>query len=574
MKSILHRSSVAFIMMIVALTTIHTQVVINEISYNPPESGTDSLEFIELFNAGNAMVNIGGWYFETGVEDTLPNIDLQPGEYFVTAGSAQAMMNVYGIAVHEWGGNALSNNGELIKLVDGGGNLVDSVLYDDGDPWPSAPDGNGPSLELVDSALDNNDGANWQFSGGTTGVIINGFEVSGTPGVENSDGGSAGPAVTVAVGNFQFNPKHIVVETGDVVRWINAEAISHNVNGSQTTFPNNPASFTSGAPAPNWTYDLTTTAPGLYDYRCDPHAGGGMVGTMSVYDPMSYTDFPFDQLRLTDGTNGQHIYDGVPTTVTGVVHGVNFQPTGYSFYVIDENNVGINVFSFDPGAYVVTEGDELKVWGVIDQFNGLLEIIPDSIEVLSIGNTLNTTRHVTELTEADESSYLYLDELGIDSVGGISAAGFNIYTTHKDGAKVLVRVDADANTGKTPEDFPEGAWLYVWRGIGTQFDSSFPFTGGYQVLALELDLFVDGIEFLDKTAINMQPNPAMDWIQLNGEYEISQVDIYSLDGKKLLSEKVGNQNTQIKIDALPVGLHVVRAITDEGIWTSLLSVMR
>lgn len=129
----------------------------------------------------------------------------------------------------------------------------------------------------------------------------------------------------------------------------------------------------------------------------------GMVGTLSVYDPSTYTDFPLSRLRMVNA-NGSALYDGVPTTVTAVVHGVNFQPTGYSFYIVDANNVGINVFSFDPGTYTVQQGDLVKVYGVIDQFNGQLEIIPDSIEVLSTGNALVSPREVSNLTETDEGA--------------------------------------------------------------------------------------------------------------------------------------------------------------------------
>ena len=230
-------------------SNIYGQVVINEISYNPPETNTDSLEFLEIFNAGNAMVNIGGWYFLEGIEDTFPDIDLQPGDYYVIALKAQAMLNVYGIVVDEWDGGALNNGGELLALADAQGNVVDSVRFEDSDPWPSEPDGNGPSLELVDSALDNNDGANWQYSGAGTGVVINGFEVSGTPGAENSSGGTPGPDLIIELANFAFNPNVAVIEVGSLIRWVNNEGHAHNVNGQQSAYPGNPESFFSGAPA-------------------------------------------------------------------------------------------------------------------------------------------------------------------------------------------------------------------------------------------------------------------------------------------------------------------------------------
>lgn len=549
------------------------QVVINEISYNSPESGNDSLEYIEILNAGSTPVDIGGWHFSAGIEDTFPSIVLGAGEYYVTAVSAQAMLNVFGISVQQWSGGALSNSGELIKLVDRDGFLVDSVLYDDADPWPVEPDGNGPSLELKDAATDNNDAANWQFSGGTTGVIINGFEVSGTPGAENSGGGTAGPAVNISLANFEFTPKDAVVKIGDVVRWTNPDPVAHNVNGTQATYPSNPESFTSGGPNQGiWEYDYIPLTAGFYNYRCNPHFSMGMVGTLSVYDPSTYTDFPLSRLRMVNA-NGSALYDGVPTTVTAVVHGVNFQPTGYSFYIVDANNVGINVFSFDPGTYTVQQGDLVKVYGVIDQFNGQLEIIPDSIEVLSTGNALVSPREVSNLTETDEGSYLHAFDLAVDSVSNISAMGYTVYTTHNNGSKVQIRVDADANIPYQPEDFNVGAWVYTY-GLGTQFDSSFPFTSGYQILAVELFDVVDAVPQLSKEAITMNPNPATNRIQLSSELNIQSIEIYTMDGRRLMIETIGETQTNLDVSGLPAGLHIVKALTSEGVWTSALSVVR
>ena len=52
--------------------------------------------------------------------------------------------------------------------------LIDEVEYDDISPWPGEPDGEGPTLELIDSSLDNALGGNWDASndnGGTPGEI-------------------------------------------------------------------------------------------------------------------------------------------------------------------------------------------------------------------------------------------------------------------------------------------------------------------------------------------------------------------------------------------------------------------
>ncbi len=58
------------------------EIVITEIMYNPPESGTDSLEFIELYNKGVEVENLGGYYFADGIIYTFPSVMLNPGELF------------------------------------------------------------------------------------------------------------------------------------------------------------------------------------------------------------------------------------------------------------------------------------------------------------------------------------------------------------------------------------------------------------------------------------------------------------------------------------------------------------
>jgi hypothetical protein len=42
--------------------------------------------------------------------------------------------------------------------------LVDTVNYDDTAPWPTEPDGNGPTLELINPGLDNALAQSWKAS--------------------------------------------------------------------------------------------------------------------------------------------------------------------------------------------------------------------------------------------------------------------------------------------------------------------------------------------------------------------------------------------------------------------------
>ncbi len=162
---------------------------ISEIMYNPPEAGTDSLEFIEIYNNSSTPVDVTN-YTLSGVTYTFPNTSINPGQYYVVAVDQNAFNTVFGFMPDGQFGGALSNSGEALTIKDNFGNLVDTVFFDDSGVWPSGasagqPDGGGSSLILCDVNSDNNDGANWNKSVFQTSVIINGFEVLASPGSTN-----------------------------------------------------------------------------------------------------------------------------------------------------------------------------------------------------------------------------------------------------------------------------------------------------------------------------------------------------------------------------------------------------
>ncbi len=151
-------------------------VAINEIMYNPLESGTDTTEFIELTNYGAESIDLSGWGFSQGVVFTFPpGTALAAGTYLVIAGDASAFTGYYGQAPDfEWNSGTLSNSGEMIELINADSNQVDSVAYKTGTTWPSTANGQGYSLELNRPMYDNSQGENWSASlapGGTPRAI-------------------------------------------------------------------------------------------------------------------------------------------------------------------------------------------------------------------------------------------------------------------------------------------------------------------------------------------------------------------------------------------------------------------
>lgn len=156
-------------------------VKITEIMYNSPEAGSDTLEFVELYNNGEGVLNLMDWEFTQGFNFTFPEHILNPGEFVVVCVDAEAFLNTFGMEVYEWDSGGLSNGGEDIELTDNAGIVRAYVDYDDGGDWPFYPDGYGPSLTFCDPSLDNEDPLNWSSSTKLAAVNADGNGIYATP---------------------------------------------------------------------------------------------------------------------------------------------------------------------------------------------------------------------------------------------------------------------------------------------------------------------------------------------------------------------------------------------------------
>jgi len=165
--------------------TTAQDIVITEIMYNPPESGSDSLEFIEIYNNDVVAVDITGWTFTDGITHTFGSRTMVPGEYIVLVRNYSAFQSVYGYTgAIQWNGGVLANGGEDIALATAGGaQTIDVVDFDDNAAWSgNEADGGGASLVLCDPSSDNTDPVNWYPSTTSSSVLINGIIALGSPG--------------------------------------------------------------------------------------------------------------------------------------------------------------------------------------------------------------------------------------------------------------------------------------------------------------------------------------------------------------------------------------------------------
>jgi hypothetical protein len=165
--------------------TPDSPVVITEIQYDPEGLPDDKGEWVELFNAGEDIVDLNGWRLEDGkgqmhiIQYGGP-FNLKPGELLVLGCNAIESTNG-GVAVdylYPYADFSLHNTADAVILKDLWGQVVDTVEYDEQAGWPAAK---GASLSVLHPNLDNSNSASWKVSASSYGDGTN----KGTPGTSS-----------------------------------------------------------------------------------------------------------------------------------------------------------------------------------------------------------------------------------------------------------------------------------------------------------------------------------------------------------------------------------------------------
>jgi hypothetical protein len=156
-------------------------LVISKINYNPATAASNDLEFIEITNTGTSAVNLSGIYIrELGITYQFPyNSMIEANSSIVLASNSVAFENKYGSIPFGQYTRNLSNKSYKILLADAHGNTIDVVEYADVAPWPTAADGGGSYLKLIDNSLDNSLATNWIAVSDST-LSTNNFNVTTT----------------------------------------------------------------------------------------------------------------------------------------------------------------------------------------------------------------------------------------------------------------------------------------------------------------------------------------------------------------------------------------------------------
>lgn len=153
-------------------------LVINEINYNSADD-FDTEDWVELYNPHLYDLNIEGWKLKDGNDNNefiFPaNTIVESDGYLVLCRDVDLFANHFPSVENVYGNMdfGFAGSGEVIRLFNEEGVLIDTVHYLDDDPWPVEPDGNGPTLELILPQYDNSLAGSWMASPehGTPGAI-------------------------------------------------------------------------------------------------------------------------------------------------------------------------------------------------------------------------------------------------------------------------------------------------------------------------------------------------------------------------------------------------------------------
>lgn len=288
--------------------------------------------------------------------------------------------------------------------------------------------------------------------------------------------------------------------------------------------------------------------------------------TLNIQD--DDTPLPYLQISAVKGIDSLGISTELGTLceLRGVVYGGNLEANGKRQFTIIDPTGGISVY--DGGnpniTYEVTEGDSIHIEGDITQFQGLTQIHPSQITLISQDNPVKEPLVVETLGEDTESNLVKLEcatlvspEAWTPGSGtGFSATAYNATDIF------IIRIDDQVdlfNTNAPPE------WFTI-IGISSQFatSSQAPYLDGYQIVPRNFQDVLPcgevGIETqpIEQLSVKLYPNPSKDWIQIETQNPFGELLVFDLNGRLVLSDRIlENNRFTLDIASLNTGLYIL-----------------
>ncbi|SEL72093.1 S-layer homology domain-containing protein [Paenibacillus sp. OK003] len=249
------------------------------------------------------------------------------------------------------------------------------------------------------------------------------------------------------------------------------------------------ASSVASGPDKKFAYKLSSTPDTIYVTQVTYGSNGRSLESNPVavqkLDLSVIT--PIQDIRTVDSKGSSVYTNGKIFTIEGVVTvDNNVFGTGANYYFIQDETAGILIFGGTSLGSNIVKGDRLKITGTILEYYGLLEFQPLRMERTGVQQPLP---QAVQATVADLSAYATAEPLEGKRVQ-LNATVTNVPSTS---GSVNVTVKDPDSTKTTTVRVLQGAGidltstlqkdrLYTITGIVGQYDSSSPYTSGYQLM--------------------------------------------------------------------------------------------
>lgn len=490
-------------------------LVITEIMYNPPETGSDSLEYIEIYNKGSENINLDGYHLSNAVNYTFPDIEIGPGKHIVVSLDSVKFYSAFHVEAFQWNaGDTLSNAGDSIVLYDAQEQIVDYVEYSPFSPWDTLSNGQGPSLVLCNPFRDNSLPSSWVAS--TDAIAFNDDDdvVYGNPG---SGCGEVPPLAN-------FSTINNVIPVGDSVDFLD---LSYNEIDSWTWIFEGADPDTSYDENPQ---DIKYNQVGTFDVTLIVENGYGM-------DSLLRPDY-----IVVNDTGTIPVPDFIASD-TIIPAGTAIDFTDLSVGNIDEwlwtfeGAVPDTSSEQNPAEIVYPQVGEYRVTLTVSNNIGDSTLVKEDYILVGLAPGCDFTASDTLISPGSTVQFTDLSSGNPDEWEWVFEGG-----------------DPSSSPAQNPQvtynmtgDFSVGLIVY------NQFGES-------SLIKEEYIHVTVGYDVMDENEYTIYPNPADHTLFIRTKDNHSIVNIYTMEGRALYSRELNQKLNKIDISSLSKGIYVFRII--------------
>ena len=177
---------------------------------------------------------------------------------------------------------------------------------------------------------------------------------------------------------------------------------------------------------------------------------------------------------------------------------------------------------------------------------------------LSPGNHLLEWKYGNQLTEGDYENSFYIDDITVGNA-------YNIYRAHCDGSGQTLIAEGVINA-----QFIDNGWVTLPIG---QYKYGISIDGGHTIYWSDcIDKDYQGVNENIVDNVVVYPNPAYDYIIVgaNNDSPVRRIDIYDVTGKLMIS----SVEKEINVSELESGMYFVRVLTDNGVVSKKITIVR